>query len=330
MVLPLATPAEESFVKLNASTDPPLTHEVAPNPVFFDKDGLRAIWRVAIYAVLYYVLRSGFSAVMGAFARPDGSLSLWAFLWSEVLLFVAALAPALVLWRLEDRDFSSYGLPLQQAFGKNFWIGALWGITAISVLLLAMRGVGVFSFGHIALHGVRVLKFAAFWGVLFLVVGLYEDFLFRGYSQFTLTQAIGFWPAAILLCLVFGAVHLPQEKSALGNQGEAWIGALGAALIGFFFCLTLRRTGTLWFAIGMHTAWDWGETFLYSVPDSGMVAPGHLMNPSFHGSRWLTGGSVGPEASVLLFVLIAAMWVLFDRMYPTKRGMQKSEVRMQE
>jgi hypothetical protein len=66
----------------------------------------------------------------------------------------------------------------------------------------------------------------------------------------------------------------------------------------------------------MHAAWDWSETFLYSVPDSGLVLPGHLMNPTFHGSRWLTGGSVGPEGSVLLLVVIAVLWVVFDRMYP--------------
>jgi hypothetical protein len=40
------------------------------------------------------------------------------------------------------------------------------------------------------------------------------------------------------------------------------------------------------------------------------------MNPTFHGSRWLTGGSVGPEGSVLLLVVIAVLWVVFDRMYP--------------
>jgi uncharacterized protein len=82
----------------------------------------------------------------------------------------------------------------------------------------------------------------------------------------------------------------------------------------------LRRTGTLWFAVGMHASWDWGETFLYSVPDSGTIAPGHLLNSSFQGSAWLTGGSVGPEGSVLVFVLIGAMWVVFDRMYPARRA----------
>ena len=169
-----------------------------------------------------------------------------------------------------------------------------------------MRGVGVFYFGGIALHGPRVLKFAAFWGLLFLIVGLFEEFAFRGYSQFTLALGTGFWPAAVLLSVAFGAVHL-------SNQGEAWVGALGAAFIALFFCLTLRRTGNLWFALGFHAAWDWGETFFYSVPDSGIVFPGHLLQSSFSGPTWLTGGTVGPEGSVLCFVVIGATAILFER-----------------
>jgi hypothetical protein len=225
------------------------------------------------------------------------------------LLLVIAIVPALFMCRLEHRPFGAYGLPRQSAVGKNFWAGALWGLLAISGLLLVMRVAGVFFFGGFALHGVRILKFAGFWGSMFLIVGFREEFLFRGYSLFTLTDGIGFWPAAFLLSSFFGYVHS-------GNPGESWVGLLGVVVIGLFFCFTVRRTGNLWFAVGMHAAWDWSETFLYSVPDSGLVLPGHLMNPTFHGSRWLTGGSVGPEGSVLLLVVIAVLWVVFDRMYP--------------
>ncbi len=101
-------------------------------------------------------------------------------------------------------------------------------------------------------------------------------------------------------------------------------GLAGAGLIGLFFCLTLRRTGNLWFAVGFHAAWDWGESYFYSVPDSGTVAPGHLLKTSLHGPAWLTGGSAGPEGSALLFILLAALWIAFDRVYrrvqyPAKR-----------
>jgi hypothetical protein len=63
----------------------------------------------------------------------------------------------------------------------------------------------------------------------------------------------------------------------------------------------------------MHSAWDWGESFFYSVPDSGIVVRGHLFNSRFHGPAWLTGGTVGPEASVFAFgaLLIAAAGVHF-------------------
>jgi membrane protease YdiL (CAAX protease family) len=287
---------------------------LAPGSLFVDVDGVRPIWRLLIYVALYYVLRFVLLsiAITALPGRTDSVSLLWFQLLEECLLLVAALLPALFLSKLEGHRFGTYGLPAHGAFGKQFWLGLVWGLVAITLLLLVMRGVGVFRFGHLALHGLRVLKFAAFWGAVFLVVGLYEDFLFRGYSLFTLAEAIGFWPAAILLSFAFGFIHL-------GNSGESWVGALGAACIGLFFCLTLRRTGTLWFAIGMHASWDWGESFLYSVPDSGQVATGHLLSSSFHGARWLTGGSVGPEGSVFVFVVIALLWVAFDRVYPSPK-----------
>ena len=145
--------------------------------------------------------------------------------------------------------------------------------------------------------------------MLFLLAGFYEDFLMRGYSQWVLSQGMNFWPAAALLSFAFGYIHG-------NNPGEAKTGLVAAGLIGFFFCLTLRRTGDLWWAVGFHMAWDWGESYLYSVPDSGAILPGHLINSSLHGPDWLTGGSVGPEGSYLIFAVLAALWFAFDRVYP--------------
>ena len=72
----------------------------------------------------------------------------------------------------------------------------------------------------------------------------------------------------------------------------------------------------LWFAVGLHAAFDWGETFLFSVPDSGIVAPGHLLNSSFHGPAWLTGGTVGPEGRVMAFVVVGLAAAAFVLVYP--------------
>jgi len=227
------------------------------------------------------------------------------------LVFVAAI-PTLLMARVEGRPFGSYGLPRQGGFGKLFWGGAVWGIGALTVLMLCMHWAGVFDFGSVVLHGGRLVKFAAFWGFVFLLVGLQEELLFRGYPQSVLTEGVGFWPAAVLGSMAFGGIHF-------WNPGENWIGLSGAALIGLFFCLTLRRTGNLWFAVGFHAAWDYGESFIYSVPDSGSMVPGHLMESSFRGPAWLTGGSIGPEGSVFVFVLIGLLCLAFDRLNPEVR-----------
>lgn len=279
--------------------------------VFKGPDGVRSGWRIFVYLLLAVVVALALLFILQSW-QAHGAAVLWLQATQEACLLAAAIVPAFIMTRIEKRPFADYGLPLRDIFGRQFWVGCVWGILAITLLLVMIRGFHGFYFGHIALHGIRVLKFAAFWGLFFLLVGLFEEFLLRGYLQFTLTNAAGFWPAAFMTSAAFGALHT-------GNSGEAWIGILSAALIGLFFCLTLRRTGTLWFAVGFHQAFDWGETFLYSVPNSGTTEPGHLLNSSFHGPIWLTGGSVGPEGSVFVFLLIVILWVVFDRVYPQIR-----------
>jgi membrane protease YdiL (CAAX protease family) len=225
---------------------------------------------------------------------------------------VAAFLAAGIMSMLEDRRFGTYGLPRAGAFRGKFFLGAVWGIAMISAIIFLIRAFGGFSFGDLALRGSKLWGYAALWGFVFILVGIFEEFLFRGYAQFTLATGIGFWPAATLLSAGFGAVHLH-------NAGEDKVGALSVFVIGMFFCLTLWRTGNLWFAVGLHAAFDWGETFLYSVPDSGLVAPGHLLNSSLHGAAWLTGGMVGPEGSVMSFVVVGLTAVIFILVYPAKK-----------
>lgn len=280
--------------------------------LFLGPDGLRPGWGLAFYVIMFYALQR--FAVELAWARDLGSGGLWSSLLEEVGDLLAAVIPSILLCKIEARRWSSYGLPLWKAFGRRFWEGAFWGLCAITLLILGLYGVRCFRFGHLAVHGVRIARFAAFWAMMFVFVGMFEEFFLRGYPQFTLARGMGFWPAALVLSCAFGLIHLR-------NGGEQWPGLLAAAFIGLFFCLTLLRTGNLWFAVGFHAAWDWGESFLYGVPDSGMVSPGRLLSSSLHGPNWLSGGSVGPEGSVFCFMVIAAAWILFHRTHPTRQTM---------
>ena len=283
--------------------------------IFLGPQGVRAGWRAAFYVALFLLFLTGAAMTGGllhlaAFA-PGGAITPGVLAAQEGLAALCALAAALILGALEGRHFADYGMPLARAFGKNFWLGALWGIAAMSALMLVIRALGGYSFGTVDLSRADVARYAIEWAAAFFLVGLYEEFFFRGYLQFTLTSGIGFWPAALLLSLAFGAVHLH-------NPGEGRVGALSVFVTGMFLCFTLRRTGTLWFAIGFHAAYDFGETYLYSVPDSGIVMPGHLLASSFHGPVWLTGGTVGPEGSAFDFAVMAILFVLFDRVYRSR------------
>jgi len=292
-----------------AAPAPAFAAATAPSYVrtlFLGPDGLRSGWGFAFYLVAFLILQRLFVDL--AWAHDFGFSGLWSEMLEESGSLIAALIPSIILARVEHRPWGAYGLSLKKALGPSFWLGTLWGFSAITLLILSLYGVHAFGFGHITLRGPRLVRFAIFWATMFLLVGLFEEFLLRGYSQFTLARGVGFWPAAIVLSSAFGLIHLR-------NGGEQLSGAIAAAFIGLFFCMTLRRMGSLWFAVGFHAAWDWGETFFYSVPDSGMVSPGHLLSSSLRGPDWLSGGSVGPEGSVLCFFVIGLVWIVFDRVY---------------
>ena len=159
----------------------------------------------------------------------------------------------------------------------------------------------------------QILRWGFLWAVCFVFVGLFEEFLFRGYTLLHLNfGTCSFWPASLILSFFFAAVHFQ-------NSGEGLAGVAGVFVVGMLWCFTVRRTGTLWFAVGMHAAYDFGETFLYSVPDSGMVFPGHLSSASLHGPAWLTGGTVGPEASVFDFLIFFLLFFVIHRLYPARK-----------
>ena len=297
---------------------PPAEQAPAEHGVFQSASLLFVFLRICIFIALAIGISFALQWITASLLPVDRSLySPMTLALSEGGSLAGALAAGLVMSRLERRSFGKYGLPARGAFGKLFWQGALFGLVEISAVIGWIAVFGSYHFGSLAIHGAGLLRWAAFWGALFLMVGLYEEFAFRGYVQFTLAQALRFWPAAVLLSVAFGLVHIT-------NPGESKLGIAGVILTGLLWCFTLRRTGNLWFAVGMHASFDFGETFLYSVPDSGIVFPGHLSNATLAGPAWLTGGSTGPEASVCDFIVLLILFYLFHRLYPagTERSLR--------
>lgn len=293
-----------------------------PNTVFRGPNGIRAGWRVLIFLGIVAGLVAAVNVVVFVVLRllgnpgpphfATGPLTPITAVLSDGAVFVFTVAAALIMARIERRKWSEYGLPMASEFGRNFWIGLLSGFSAISATLLAIFSLHGFHLTGLAIHGTTLLTATAAWIGAFIIVGLGEEFAFRGYLQYTLTTGMGFWPAAILLSALFGLAHA-------ANPGESKFGLLSVVCFGLLFCLVIRRTGTLWWAVGFHAGWDWGQTFFYGVTDSGFAPYHNLFNSSFEGPRWLTGGTVGPEASIFTPIALLIVAVVFSRFYRENR-----------
>ncbi|HEX7285265.1 MAG TPA: CPBP family intramembrane glutamic endopeptidase [Candidatus Angelobacter sp.] len=283
--------------------------------VFYNPRGLRPGWRLLIFVFMLWLIFFGAQQLIrragpGAGPQlPKGYLFPVVLGLSDLILFLVVLLVCWIMSRIERQRVGVYGLPLRRHAFARFWTGCLfWGFLPLTLLLLIMRALHVFYFGNLALRGREMLIWGALWALTFLMVGLFEEFTLRGYALHTLAEGIGFWPAAIVLAVIFAWGHM-------GNSGETHVGVIATAVFALFAAATLRATGDLWLAVGAHAGWNWGQSFVYGVNDSGLQAPGHLLNSHQAGPDWLTGGSVGPEGSALTLVLWAAMTIVILVLY---------------
>src|SRR5208282_3461968 len=233
--------------------------------VFCGPHGIRAGWRtllfLAIFLSLSYVLDH--LPWLAAWQKwPNSKISPAHLLVMEAIRVFVLLVAVMIMTRIEKRSFDDYFFPPNQAFGKRFFQGLAYGFAMLSLLMGAIAALHGFSIGGVVLSGHQALEYGALFGIALILVGLFEELSFRGYLQSTLGSGIGFWPAAIVLSICFGANHV-------ANSGETWIGILQVGCFGLLCVFILKRTGNIWFAIGMHASWDWGEDYFYSVPDSG-------------------------------------------------------------
>jgi CAAX protease family protein len=284
--------------------------------IFIGPNGLRAGWRLLIFSALMValigalvIIRSGGVQAFKEAKKHAAEITVTPLLMikGEAMAFLLLCAATWIMAKIERRKFSEYGLPLRRGLGKNLWRGCLWGFLSISGTLLTMFLFHGFRITALALHGAAILSSMLAWGIAFLLAALFEEFLNRGYAQYTLASGIGFWPAAFVMSGMFAFGHA-------FNPSETGVGVVATGLFGLLFCLFLRRTGNLWIPVGFHVGWDWGQTF-YGVADSGMRPYHNVFTSTFHGANWLTGGIVGPEASILCPIALLVVGLIFSRYY---------------
>ena len=290
--------------------------------IFFGADGLRAGWSVVFFYAMLIGCNFAFLAIFKVAhlnryepSRGTPATPMGVFLYSHGLAFTCSILLAALMARIEHRRLRQYGIGSFFPRAGQFLVGCLWGGALMSVLIATLFFTHRLACDGRLLSGGAIVQWGCIWALAFLAVALFEEYLTRGFLYFTLSRGIagvagaagmaerrrrvlGFWVTALLSSSLFGLGHL-------GNAGESPVGIWSAALIGLVFSFSLWRTGSLWWAIGWHAAWDWMQSFVFGVKDSGRPITHPLFASHPLGSTLTSGGLTGPEGSIYVLVVIA-------------------------
>jgi membrane protease YdiL (CAAX protease family) len=304
----LTLPPEPASPAFPAPQPVPAPQDHGIEWILFGRNGLRAGWGIAVFIVLFLVFITldgillrvifHFGGKLTAFTPREGIIG-------EISQVLAVFLATAVMALIERRPILSYGYR-GTARGVRFLSGLLYGFAAIAILVFILWKAGYLAFDGIQLHGAAVWEYGLGWGIVFLATGFFEESLLRGYVLYTMTRGVGFWWGALLFSVLFGLIHT-------SNPGESPVGIFAAGAVGLVFCISLWYTGSLWWAVGFHAAWDWGESYFFGTSDSGLVAQGHLLGEHPVGKILWSGGLTGPEGSIVVLplLLLVALLMIF-------------------
>lgn len=206
-----------------------------------------------------------------------------------VLSVCALLAVFGVTVLIEGRNPAEIGLGLRRFvidWLKGAGVGAAYLGASVGILALLgdYRITGVTLAGQ-ALAGGLLLHF---------LVGVFEETLFRGILFRFLEEGFGSWIALTMTALFFGFLHLSNPNATV------WGASAIALEAGVSLAAVYMATRSLWFAMGLHTSWNFLQGTIFGIAVSGAGSPdASLFKPLIQGNQWLTGGAFGIEASVI-------------------------------
>lgn len=309
--------------------------------LWLNRHGLpRVVWRLLIFVVLLAVI--GFGVMYGLvvsltlmglsdgdFGLGEGPLpiQILGYLVMTPAIFAAS---AIAVRRLDRRAIAGLGLGFHSRWLRQLSIGMLLGITLVSTIIAMQAAAGTLSLRLASVEAGTLAGSLLLTVLTFIGVGFLEELLFRGYVLQVLAEGIGDFlgylrqagvppsgsresagrdgkiAAAVLLAVPFGIAHY-------GNEGGTLVGAVSTGVAGLALSVAYFRTRSLWLPVGMHITWNFTLGWVFSAPVSGELLPTTPFNTTVSGPDWLSGGTFGPEASVLTFLALTCMIVYLVR-----------------
>jgi membrane protease YdiL (CAAX protease family) len=278
---------------------------------------LRAGWRILVYTLMWIFaplvvahligdwlalpLISVFPTVAGVAPHAVAIL---------LRLLVVLLVTWLAAWLIDRRTVREYGL----WFDRSWWLDFGFGL-ALGALLMAFIFVVEWLAGWVVVVAVMEVSLpgVTFWTailgalLLFIVVGITEELLARGYHLRNLAEGLNFrgvgargalFSAWLLSSSFFGLLHV-------FNPNATWYSTVALMAAGLFLGIGFVLTGSLAIPIGLHITWNFFQGNVFGFPVSGNTfESATLISIQQEGPPLWTGGAFGPEAGLLGMIAI--------------------------
>ena len=213
----------------------------------------------------------------------------------QILTDVLMLAVPIVIWRLvmkhSVREMGLDSLSCKQS-RKDGAAGMLLGIVHCSVIFLLVLTIGK---GRIVSDGITVSGLTFWWLVAFVLVGIAEEALNRGFLMAVLRRCRNVPVIIIVPSVIFGLLHLR-------NPGVTFFSFSNIVLAGILFSYMFLRSGSIWMCIGYHITWNIFQGVVYGMPVSGLQPPG-IITTKYMESNLLNGGAFGIEGGILTTIM---------------------------
>lgn len=147
----------------------------------------------------------------------------------------------------------------------------------------------------------------------FLLQGMGEEALFRGYLLTTLARRTKIWGAIIISSLLFAFFHM-------GNTNISIIAFINISLFGIFASVFMLKRGSIWAVGAIHAVWNFAQGNIFGLNVSGNAKMPSILNSVGEKFGWiLHGGEFGPEGGmgVTIVLMIAILGAL---LMPTKKS----------
>lgn len=268
----------------------------------------RRTWTLAaIVLALVFMIGGQLGAYLPAlatgFITPGGGTDGWPQMTYELVAAFGLGSVLVLLWAqlFERRGPATLGLNAKgpMRFLRGYLLGLGFLLAVVGGIWLAggyvVEGGG--AFGSSAVGAALIPIGALLLG--FIIQGSSEELLFRGWLMQLIASRHGIWLAVIGNSALFALAHAGNIEPS----NELYVGLANIVLFGLFISLYAVREGSLWGVCGWHAAWNWLLGLGFGLEVSGMKIDSLPLVTDLAAAPdaawWLTGGSFGPEASVV-------------------------------